>query len=100
MKMSELSVLSAVNYLRLDYGSLDDSEKDEIEMLIRAAKDYVKSYTGLSDDEVDEHEDITVAALILVQDMFDNRSRYVQNTISQPNRTVETILNMHCVNLI
>ena len=100
MKMSELSVLSAVNYLRLDYGSLDDSEKDEIEMLIRAARDYVKSYTGLSDDEVDEHEDITVAALILVQDMFDNRSRYVQNTSSQPNRTVETILNMHCVNLI
>lgn len=100
MKLSELSILPAVDFLRLDYSSLSDGEKNELEMFIQAAKDYIKSYTGLSGEEIDEHEDITVAALILVQDMFDNRSIYVQNASSHPNKTVETILNMHCVNLI
>lgn len=100
MKLSEIKILDAVSFLRLDFGSLSEGEKTEIETFIGAAKDYIKSYTGLSAEELDEREDITVAALVLVQDMFDNRARYVQNTASQPNKTVETILDMHCVNLI
>lgn len=100
MKMSEIKTAEAAAFLRLDFGSLDESERNELDLCIKAAKEYVKSYTGLSDSEIDTHEDITIAALVLIQDMFDKRARYVQNTVSQPNKTVETILGMYCVNLL
>ena len=100
MKVSEINREFAANFLKLDFGSLGDSEKNELDMCITAAKEFVKSYTGLSEDEIDTHEDITHAALILIQDMFDNRARYVQNSASSPNKTVESILGLHCANLL
>lgn len=100
MKTSEITQVIAAEFLRLDFNSLDDSDKTQLDMCIKAAKEFVKSYTGLSESEIDTHEDITHAALILIQDMFDNRARYVQNTFSSPNKTVESILGLHCVNLL
>ena len=44
------------------------------------------------------HEDLAIAALVLCQDMYDNRSVYVDKNTT--NKVVETILGMHCVNLL
>ena len=63
-----------------------------------AAKAYVKEYTGLTADELDDLPDATIAVLVLVQDMYDNRSRYVDGRYA--NQTVETILGMYRRNLL
>jgi uncharacterized phage protein (predicted DNA packaging) len=95
VKVSEITEPILVEYLRLN------DEPDEIVSmtpLLESAKSYVKSYTGLTDAQLDEHEDITIAIHVLVQDMYDNRSMYVDK--NNVNKVVDTILGMHCVNLL
>lgn len=95
MKASEIQVSDIVNFLGLNEGEYDPSF---IQSLVDVSKAYIKSYTGLNDDQVDTHEDFVIVVYILCQDMHDNRSMYVDN--KNLNRVVETILGMHCVNLI
>lgn len=95
MKVSEVINQTIVDYLRLEEGQYED---DVITAYRLAAVSFIKSYTGLTEEEIDEHEDIYIVVLILCQDMNDNRSMYVDKTAM--NKTVETILNMHRVNLI
>lgn len=47
---------------------------------------------------LDAHDDIVIAVYVLCQDMYDTRSYYVDK--SNVNKVVETILNMHCINLL
>lgn len=93
MKVSEVGVSHIADYLRLD------AYKDEdIKPLLDASKAFIRSYTGLSDKEIDEHEDFYIVVLILCQDMHDNRCMYVDK--NNMNKVVDTILGMHCVNLL
>ena len=48
--------------------------------------------------QLDQHDDITIAVLALISDMYDNRSVSVKET--GVNRIVESILGMHSVNLL
>lgn len=65
---------------------------------LASAKDYVKSYTGLTDDEVDQHENLYIAVLALTSDMYDNRQ--VTATSAAVNRVLETNMFMHSKNLL
>jgi len=95
MKVSEITVNNVVEYLRLEEG-----EYSEIEIfnILNAAKQFIKSYTGLTEEEIDKHEDFYIVVMILCQDMYDNRSMYVDK--NNLNKVVETILGMHSVNLL
>lgn len=95
MKISEITVNNVVEYLRLEDGEYNEAE---IENLLNVAKQFVKSYTGLTDEQIDEHEDFYIVVMVLCQDMYDNRSMYVDK--SNLNKVVETILGMHSVNLL
>ena len=56
----------------------------------------VKDNTGVED--LDEFDDFVIVIFILCQDMYDNRSLYVDKT--NLNHVVENILGMHSVNNI
>lgn len=93
MKVSEITVKEVAEHLKLD-----EINKQEIEAILESAKSYIRSFTGLSDEEIDRHEDFYIVVLVLCQDMYDNRCMYVEkNTV---NKVIETILGMHCVNLL
>lgn len=98
MKVSEITIKNLANYLRLDYGNLDEDEILELATFLQAAIRFICDYTGLSEADLDEHETFIIAVFVLVQDMYDNRSLYVDK--SHLNRVVETILGMHSVNLL
>ena len=93
MKVSEVQPVDLAEFLRLD-----DYREDEMQRILDSAKDYIRSYTGLTDEEIDTHADFLAALLVLCQDMYDNRAMYVEK--SNVNRVVESILNMHRVNLL
>lgn len=93
MKVSEVQPIDLAEFLRLD-----DYREDEMQRILDSAKGYIRSYTGLTDEEIDTHADFLTALLVLCQDMNDNRSMYVDK--SNVNRVVESILNMHRVNLL
>ena len=47
---------------------------------------------------IDAFEEFPIVVYILCQDMYDNRSLYVDK--NNLNKVVDTILGMHCVNLL
>lgn len=94
MKPSEITPYEVIKYARMDDMDADLSP----EALLAAAKAFVKSYTGLTDEELDKHEEISIAILALCTDMYDNRQSTVEN--DKVNRVVETILGLHSVNLL
>ena len=98
MKVSEITVKILANYLKLDYENLVEEDILELAAFLQAATRFICDYTGLSEAELDEHETFVIAAFVLVQDMYDNRSLYVDK--SHLNQVVEAILGMHSVNLL
>lgn len=96
MKINDVTVQDLLIYLRED--NTDESTISMVNMMLNAAKFYIKSYTGLTVEEVDEKEDLTIALFVLVTDMYDNRVYTVQN--DKVNKVVSSILNMHSRNLL
>ena len=98
MKVSEVTVNDLADFIRLDDPT--DIEKKELERMLESATAYIKSYTGLEESKIDEHPDITDALVVLVADMFDNRNYISDSKSGGSNKTVDSILNMHSVNLL
>ena len=95
-KVSDITAESVADYLRLD--EITDSEINTLTMLISIATSFIKSYTGLDDAGVDKYPEFVIVVLILCQDMWDNRTMYVDS--KDINNTVQSILAMHSVNLL
>ena len=91
-KVSEITTKDIADYIRLD----EVSSADEIQLstFLTVAKDYIKNYTALED--LDEYADLVIVVYILCQDMYDNRALYTDK--SNPNKVVQTILDMHTRN--
>ena len=98
MKVSEITIKDLSDYLKLDFESLTEEEKAELNAFLSSAKAFILEYTGLNSEEIDGHETFVIAIYVLVQDMYDNRCYYVDK--SNLNQVVEHILNMHSVNLL
>lgn len=98
LKVSEITVKNLADYLKLDYQSLSEEEILELATFLKASQSFISDYTGLTSAQIDTHESFVIAVYVLVQDMYDNRSFYIDK--SNLNRMVETILGMHSVNLL
>lgn len=75
-----------------------EEDIDLIEIYKDAAKSYIKNYTGLSDEELDKYDDLTTAYLCIISDMYDNRTFTVDS--DKNNRMLQSIMDMHCINLL
>lgn len=95
MKLSEVTLQEVKNNL----GYTANNQDNLIQLYMEAAKAYIVSYTGLTEEQLDEHNDITFAFLALVMDMFLNRSATAEKACND-NKTVKTILGMHAVNYL
>lgn len=95
-KVSDITATDLADYIRLDEVTAD--ETNTLNNLLIVAKSYITGYTGLTVEQLDSHIDFIIVVLILVQDMYDNRTMYVDN--ENLNKVVETILGMHSVNLL
>lgn len=95
MKISEITCADVAEYLRRTDEPLDEWLLNAV---MQAAKQYIVGYTGIPPDELDAYEDISIAFMVLCQDMYDNRTLVAENT--GVNRVVDTILGMHSRNLI
>ena len=95
-KVSEITYQDAADYLHIEEVTPDIQQT--LKTLKRVAVAFIVGYTGLTEAELDIYPDFVIVVLILVQDMYDNRTRYVDG--SNLNQTVEAILGMHRVNLL
>ena len=90
-KVSDITAHDLAEYIRLD--EVSASEVNTLNTLYSVAKEYICNYTGIAEEDLDGF-----VVFILVQDMWDNRTMYVDS--NNMNKTVETILGMHSVNLL
>lgn len=102
MKISEITSAHVTVFLQLESGDYDATV---LAAIMAAAKQYLVDYTGIpatsadvTADTLDNHPDFYIAYMVLCQDMYDNRAVYVDK--SNVNKVVETILGMHCTNLL
>ncbi len=100
MKIRQLTAEFVAAYLKIDREDLDEAKRKELLTFLDAAKRYVLSETGLTAEEADEKDDLTVAVLILCQDMYDNRTRYLSSSGSKPSDTLDSILGFYRCNLL
>ena len=96
-KISDITYQDLAEYLRI-CDTLTADDINTLNTLLTVAKVYVGEYTGRTIQELDDYKDIIIVILILVQDMWDNRTLYVDN--NNANKVVESILNLHQVNLL
>lgn len=97
MKISEITTQDLTDYLRIDNPT--EIEESEIERMKTSAISFITGYTGLTETELDDFEDLTQALFVLVADMFDNRNMQSDKSVNV-NKMVDRILGMHSVNLL
>ena len=95
-KVSEVTSAGLAAFLRV--GEVTPYEDGYLSTLIGAATAYMCKYTGLTTAQLDESQDFVPVLLVLCQDMYDNRALYVDS--ANVNRMVQSILDMHSVNLL
>ena len=97
-KVSEITIKDVADYIRLN-----DYVGSEMETYLNIAKNYISSYTGIpvtseEGESLDDFPDFVIVVYVLCQDMYDNRTLYVDK--SNINKVVQTILDMHARNLL
>lgn len=98
-KVSDITFNDVAEYLRLTDDLIEDeSNVNFITSTISIAKTFISNYTGIAIGNLDNYTDLPIVIFALCQDMYDNRSLYVEN--SNLNKMVETILGMHQRNLL
>lgn len=96
-KVSDITAQDVADYLRI--AELTEDDENFITSIISVAVDYILKYTGIADAEtLDNYNDMVIVVFVLVQDMYDNRALYVDN--SNVNMVVDTILGLHQRNLL
>lgn len=102
MKVSEITASDIANYLRIS--EVDEKIEKELKTYLEIAINYIENYTGITrkkeeqnvQETLDTYSDFIIVVYMLCQDMYDNRSMYVDGR--NINNTVKTILDMHTRN--
>lgn len=82
-----------------DYCGVTDKDSDKILIALRsAAVSFILNQTGLTEDEAEKYEDLSAALLVLIYDMYINRTYAVDKSAVNP--IVQSILSEHARNLL
>ena len=95
MKISEVTKEILKTYI----GYSADTQDEILSIYMASAKAFIIGYTGLTADEIDTHNDITIAYMCIIADMFNNRQSTVDSAVKD-NPTVKTILSLYCKNYL
>ena len=91
-KVSEVTLDELLAFCHID--DPDSEDRGHVQRAMSAVRAFIRSYTGLTDEEIDEHDDIVWAYMVLVRDNYDNRSLQ-ENSAMKMNRTVSIILDQY-----
>ena len=94
-KVSEVTVEDLKTYLRIS-DDLSDDDKKFLKTILNSSINYIKNNTGI--DDVDKYSDLVIVVFVLCQDMYDNRTLYVDK--NNVNKVVSSILGQHDNNLL
>lgn len=95
MKISEVTVeLIKSGYLHIYH----DEDDNILDLMKIASIAHIKNYTGLNDEELETKDDLTIALLVLVSELYENRIMTVEK--DKVNPVIKSILDSHCINFL
>lgn len=94
MKVSEITLEVIQVFLRVteDDGGLIET------LFLPAAKRHLMEYTGLTEEQMEEKEDLALACLVLVSHFYDNRSMVVDG--DKVNQVLDSLIFKYSQNLV
>lgn len=95
-KVSKITVDDLIDYLRITETTED--EENYLKNCLSIAKSYIQQHTGRTAEEIDTFPEMVIVVFAIVQDMYDNRALHIDN--ASINSVIESILNLHAVNLL
>ncbi|MBR4934511.1 MAG: phage gp6-like head-tail connector protein [Anaerotignum sp.] len=99
MKISEIGTAEMRFYIRTD--DIDGAEAEiEFKMILDAAKAFVREQTGLTDEEMDKYEDLTIAVCMVAAEFYDTRAYHLEASKVTVNPAAAAIINQHCRTLL
>ena len=87
MKFSEIDFDFVSKYLV----GITDEDEFEVEVYMEAAKSFVRTYTGLTEEELDENQYFVMPTLMLISHFYENKTVELQG---KNTRIYDTILNL------
>lgn len=95
MKLSQVPLSEVKNFC-----GVSDDESDLLiqDIMMPAAAKFICDYTGLTAEEADALEDLTLPYLVMVDEMYTSRDYTI--TKDKLNSYVKTILDMHSKNYL
>ena len=98
MSISDITAAQVADYLRIDDPS--EVELTEINMFMDSAKASIRSMTGLTQDEIDELDDMVHPFFLLISDQFDNRNGHIDSKQTTMNQSIMETIRRHSVNYL
>ena len=92
MKVSEINIEIVEQYLQLEIDKENPAEALEMNMYIEASKSYLSEYTGLTLEEIDEYTHLVPPTLLLISDMYENKTL---DGSKVENRTFRSLININ-----
>lgn len=96
MAVSDITNADIINYLNLDSDNITAEDTRFLDQCKSIATEYILDYTGV--DDINSKEAFSIVYLVLIQDMWDNRTLYPDST--EVNDLIANILGMHSINLL
>ena len=93
--ISQVTVKDIKGYLRIEH----DLEDVLIGQILSSMKSHIQSYTGLTDAQMDDKEDLIIALYVLCDEFYNNRSG-TTNEKNKVREVLDRLLGMHSVNLL
>ncbi|MCF0149153.1 MAG: phage gp6-like head-tail connector protein [Clostridium sp.] len=94
MKISEVTIKDLKEYAYVEH-----NEDDKLfESILLSSISFIRNYTGLTDSQMDEKEDLTIALKVIANEFYDNRAFEIKS--SNANKLITSILNMYSMNLL
>lgn len=91
MKFNSLDFETVKKYLV----HVDDEDRIEIEMYINAAKSYIKTYSGLSVEELDANEYFVMPTLMLISTFYENKTVEMSGKLSSVYKNLLNLGKVH-----
>lgn len=93
VKYSTIGLLECKKHLNIEESFTEDDSL--ISICLRASKEYVKNYTALDIDQLDNMDSIVIAVLVLVSDFYSRRSAAFGYDNNKINFILKSILDMN-----
>ncbi len=102
MKVKEIDIRKLAHYLKKDLDNYDvvdrKNEEEFLNQTIKTAKEIVRKNNGLTIEEVEESETLSIAVLLLCSEMDTNRS--LNSDKNGVNKVLDITLGLDDKNLL